>query len=160
MISVRSFLPKDAEGVVSLILSIQREEFGIPVTLTDQPDIADIPAFYQRDAGNFWVALRDGLVIGTIALLDIGNRESALRKMFVASSYRGAGHGVAKYLLDTLLSWSRVHDMHLIYLGTTDRFLAAHRFYEKNGFREIGYAELPNSFPIMKIDSKFYVKAP
>ena len=44
-----------------------------------------------------------------------------------------------------------------IYLGTTPKFLAAHRFYEKNGFAEIGKESLPEAFPIMSVDTKFYM---
>ena len=43
-----------------------------------------------------------------------------------------------------------------IYLGTTDKFLAAHRFYEKNGFKRIQPELLPTQFPKMKVDSRFY----
>jgi hypothetical protein len=43
-----------------------------------------------------------------------------------------------------------------IFLGTTPHFLAAHRFYEKNGFCEIAKSALPASFPVMEIDTKFY----
>jgi RimJ/RimL family protein N-acetyltransferase len=43
-----------------------------------------------------------------------------------------------------------------IYLGTTAEFLAAHRFYEKNGFKEIAKSQLPPAFPIMAVDTKFY----
>lgn len=31
-----------------------------------------------------------------------------------------------------------------------------HRFYEKNGFTEIDVAQLPENFPIMQVDKKFY----
>ena len=40
----------------------------------DQPDLLQIPQFYQSGAGNFWVALDGEEVVGTVALLDIGNR--------------------------------------------------------------------------------------
>jgi hypothetical protein len=40
-------------GVVSVIIPIQREEFGLPIALEDQPDLRDIPSFYQTGAGNF-----------------------------------------------------------------------------------------------------------
>ena len=52
MLLVRPFDPADAEAVASLILSIQRDEFGIAVTRAEQPDLADIPHFYQSGAGN------------------------------------------------------------------------------------------------------------
>lgn len=43
-----------------------------------------------------------------------------------------------------------------LYLGTVDAFKAAHRFYEREGFKEIEAAELPADFPRMPIDTKFY----
>ena len=48
------------------------------------------------------------------------------------------------------------HAVREVYLGTTAKFLAAHRFYEKNGFVEIDHSELPESFPVMVVDTKFY----
>ncbi|MGC8035309.1 GNAT family N-acetyltransferase, partial [Salmonella enterica] len=86
---------------------------------------------------NFWVAVDVGKVVGTISLLDIGNAQVALRKMFVAASHRGKEHGTAARLLEGAIAWARAQGVRQIFLGTTDKFLAAHRFYEKNGFRLI-----------------------
>ena len=158
MIEVVPFLPAHADGVVSLILPIQQSEFGIPVTLADQPDLLDIPGFYQRGAGNFWVALHQGQVVGSIALLDIGHHQSALRKMFVAPAWRGREHGVAARLLDTLVASGRAAQVREVWLGTTDKFLAAHRFYEKHGFRQVPREALPARFPVMAVDTRFYLR--
>src|ERR1700674_5856438 len=79
MIEVVEFSARHRAGVVELILSIQ-QEFDIPITLNDQPDLLDIPGFYQQNRGNFWVALADTRVVGTIALQDIGNAQGALQK--------------------------------------------------------------------------------
>ncbi|WP_296945980.1 GNAT family N-acetyltransferase [uncultured Massilia sp.] len=160
MTQIVPFSPSHADGVVGVVLPIQREEFGIPVTLAGQPDLLDIPGFYQQGDGQFWVALDGGVVVGTIALRDIGDGAGALRKMFVAASHRGAAQGVAQRLLDTLLDWARARDMRRIWLGTTDRFLAAHRFYARNGFEEVGMAALPAAFPVMAVDTKFYTRVP
>jgi GNAT superfamily N-acetyltransferase len=81
---------------------------------------------------------------------------AALRKMFVDALFRGDGTKTAKKLLRTLISWSENHGIKEIFLGTTQKFLAAHKFYEKNGFMKIPKSELPDTFPIMKVDSKFY----
>ena len=158
-IEIVPFEPSHADGVVAVILPIQQSEFEIPITLEAQPDLRDIPGFYQRANGNFWVAVDGGKVVGTVALLDIGDGQAALRKMFVRADRRGAEHGVARRLLETLLTWCRARGVREVYLGTTAVFLAAHRFYEKNGFREIARAELPARFPVMQVDTKFYVRA-
>jgi len=156
MIRIVPFSAEHADGVVAVILPIQQIEFEIPITLEAQPDLLDIRGFYQRGHGNFWVAVDDGTVVGTVALLDIGGGQAALRKMFVASSHRGAQHGVAAALLHTLLDWCRLRGIRSVFLGTTAKFLAAHRFYEKNGFREISRDGLPAAFPIMVVDTRFY----
>ena len=159
IVRITPFENTHRDGVVALILPIQQEEFGLPVTLADQQDLLDIPGFYQQGNGQFWVALDGGVVVGTIALLDIGNGEGALRKMFVAPGHRGGAHGTAQRLLDTLLDWARARGMRQLYLGTTAKFLAAHRFYGKHGFREIEAVGLPATFPIMKVDTRFYMRA-
>ena len=156
MIEIQPFSKQYSSGVADVIVPIQQEEFDIPITLEAQSDLLDIPQFYQKDNGNFWVALDSSEVIGTIALIDIGNNEGALRKMFVKKKYRGSGSGVAQNLLQTLFDWCKKHDYSSIYLGTTTKFHAAHRFYEKNAFIEVEKTELPDSFPVMSVDTKFY----
>ncbi|WP_086997944.1 GNAT family N-acetyltransferase [Rhizobium sullae] len=158
-IEIRPFAAPDIDGVFSVILPIQRDEFGFAITADDQPDLQVIPDFYQSGKGQFWVAERNGVIVGTVGLKDIGNNRAALRKMFVAAPVRGPGHGVAAKLLDTLLAHAKAHGIRDIFLGTTDRFLAAHRFYEKNGFTEIKRGDLPRSFPLMAVDNKFYRRA-
>jgi N-acetylglutamate synthase-like GNAT family acetyltransferase len=150
------FRPAFDNAVVELIVGIQRGEFGIDITAEQQPDLRRIRSYYQRGDGNFWVALCDGRVVGTTALLDIGNRQCALRKMFVHAEHRGSRAGTARLLLETLLVWSRERRTRDIFLGTTPKFLAAHRFYEKNGFVEIAKSKLPPAFPIMEVDTRFY----
>jgi N-acetylglutamate synthase-like GNAT family acetyltransferase len=157
-IRIEHYTDKYKQQVIDLIVPIQQEEFNIPITAADQPDLQQIPTFYQKDNGNFWLALADNNVVGTIALLDIGNQQGALRKMFVHKDYRGKIYGTGQLLLNTLFSWAQQKAYTEIYLGTTAKFLAAHRFYEKNGFDEISIPELPTSFPRMEVDVKFYKK--
>lgn len=159
VIRIAPFVPEHAAGVIEVILPIQQQEFGVAVTLQDQPDLLDIAGFYRRGAGNFWVALDGAAVVGTIALLDIGNGQAALRKMFVRAAWRGRERGVAQRLLGTLLDWGRGQGLREIFLGTTAQFLAAHRFYEKNGFAVTAKEKLPPAFPVMAVDTKFYRRA-
>jgi N-acetylglutamate synthase-like GNAT family acetyltransferase len=159
MLEIRPFSPEFAAGVVDVILPIQQQEFEIPITLEGQPDLLDIASFYQNGKGNFWVALDGGKVVGTISLLDIGDDQVALRKMFVAASHRGGQYGTARHLLEGAVAWAREVGVKQIYLGTTARFLAAHRFYEKNGFVLIDKTALPAAFPVMVVDTRFYALA-
>jgi N-acetylglutamate synthase-like GNAT family acetyltransferase len=144
------------DEVTNLIVSIQRNEFDIPISLEDQPDLNEIAQFYQINGGNFWIAKFNNKVIGTIALLNIDSHKGALRKMFVANEYRGKKFDVGRNLLNTLINWAKHKKMSEILLGTTEKFTRAQRFYEKNGFVEIQEHFLPKEFPIMKVDVKFY----
>ncbi|RRV09289.1 GNAT family N-acetyltransferase [Pseudomonas sp. v388] len=156
-IQIKRFEPHDQQGVIEVIVPIQREEFGIAITAEDQPDLKAIPEFYQSGNGDFWVAKAGERVVGTIGLKDIGANQAALRKMFVAAEYRGREFGVAAKLLHRLVEDAGRNGVKDIFLGTTDKFLAAHRFYEKHGFSEVAKENLPASFPLMAVDSKFYV---
>jgi len=156
VIEIQPFETKYESEVIQLILSIQRDEFGIPITAEDQPDLRIIPDFYQSGNGDFLVAVSGQSVVGTIALKGIGNGQAALRKMFVAAPFRGREYQVAARLLTKLLTDAVSHGVSEVFLGTTGKFVAAHRFYEKHGFREITAKELPASFPRMGFDDKFY----
>jgi GNAT superfamily N-acetyltransferase len=153
---VRTFQPADQAQVLALVLTIQREEFGIPVTAEEQPDLQDVQKHYLWAGGHFWVAEADGMVVGTLGLLSIGHGDLALRKMFVAAAFRGKSRGVAAALLGAALAWAQARQVHRILLGTTEQFLAAHRFYEKHGFSVIPVDLLPPYFPRMRQDTRFY----
>ena len=155
-IIIQNYAKKFQDEIFGLILEIQQKEFGISINKEDQPDLSDIENFYQTGNGNFWVALFENHVVGTISLKDIGNHQAALRKMFVKAEYRGNQYKTAQLLLNRLLEWSHERSLTDIYLGTTDKFLAAHRFYEKNNFERVIPDQLPKNFPIMKVDTRFY----
>lgn len=156
MIVIDRFRAGDDDQVTALIVPIQNQEFGIPITAADQPDLAAIPDFYQHGHGGFWVAREGARIVGTIALKDFGDDQGALRKMFVAADRRGRDHGVAAGLLATLIAHARGVGVTRILLGTVDVLVAAHRFYEKNGFVRIDKRDLPAAFPLVAVDTRFY----
>ena len=153
---IRRFTPADRDAVIAMILPIQRGEFGLAITAEDQPDLADVAAYYQRGAGEFWVAEAAGKIVGTIALKDIGGSEAALRKMFVVPALRGQRAGLAGPLLASLLDHARARHVHRLFLGTADRLAAAQRFYAKHGFTRVAAEDLPAGFPRMAVDTMFY----
>jgi N-acetylglutamate synthase-like GNAT family acetyltransferase len=150
------FEKKYQQAIVDLILPIQQQEFNLPITIQDQPDLQDISSFYLKGKGNFWIALCGSQLVGTIGLIDIGNGQAVLRKMFVHLEHRGKEKGVAQLLFDTLAIWCHQKSAKEVFLGTIDSMLAAHRFYFKNGFLEIQKTELPDSFPVMRVDNRFF----
>lgn len=155
-ITYRSYAKSDEDAVIAHILAIQQGEFAVPVTAEDQPDLRAVAEVYQSGTGGFWVAEREGRIVGTIGLIGFGTSEGALRKMFVAAEARGRELGVAAGLLDILLAHARDKGIKGITLGTIERLHAARRFYEKNGFVLIAPEDLPQGFPRMAVDTHFY----
>lgn len=153
---IEEYSHHEPQQIIQLIVGIQRDELGIQIASEDQPDLMNIKPFYQKGNGNFWLAKDKNKIVGTIALIDIGKEEVALRKMFVDRDYRGGKKGVAQALMDVLINWCRSRSVKNIYLGTIDIMKAAHRFYEKNGFQKVKKEELPAGFPLMKVDNVFY----
>lgn len=146
------------QQVIDLIVGIQSGEFGVKITANDQPDLADIENFYQLGNGNFWLAVSENKVLGTISLVDIGNSQVGLRKMFVKKGYRGKPLNIGQKLMDTATQWCIERSIKQIYLGTVPTYYAAHRFYEKNGFSRLEKSELPKAFHLMDADKWFYFK--
>lgn len=150
------FDPKYQFEVIDLVERIQVREFSIPIEESQRKELQSIPESFQKNKSNYWVALFNGKVIGTIAVIDIGHNAFELRDVFLDQEYRGQQTGFAKKLLDTVLAWSRNYDIKTIFLGTTLSFKAAHRFYEKHGFYEIIRKEMPSYCQPMDCDEKFY----
>lgn len=157
-IVIAPFNGEHTQDIIQLITHIQQQEFHVAVTAADQPDLSNIASVYQSGNGNFWLALHEGEVVGTIALIDAGQGIGALRKMFVKKSFRGKEIGLGKKLLDILLEWAGNKGFTDIYLGTVPVLEAALRFYEKNGFTRVAKENLPSNFPVMQVDTVFFRK--
>lgn len=160
-IAIVPYTERFKDAVRDFVLGIQQGEFGVAITYDDQPDLKNIPGIYQKNGGNFWLALDGEHLIGTTALIDAGNGNGILRKMFVTKEYRGASYGIGQQLFDTLLAWAEAHSICDIYLGTiVERFTSGVRFYEKNGFVAIEDSELPECVTRIKmpLDNRHYRK--
>ncbi|WP_143308496.1 GNAT family N-acetyltransferase [Chitinophaga vietnamensis] len=158
-IAFTTFIPAYEQQVATLITNIQQKEFGVPITFADQPDLSNIPSFYQQGKGNFWCALnQQSEVVGTIALIDTGSNIGAIRKMFVRADYRGKEKNVAAQLLQILESHAQNKGLKQLYLGTVPLLKAALRFYEKNGYEPVAEQDLPPQFPKMAVDTVFFKK--
>ncbi len=97
----------------------------------DDEDLDKIRQIYSGK-GKFWIAVKDGKLVGTVAVRDLGNNVAKLNRMFVLVNYHGSGLG--QELLNTALLHVRLYGFNKIVLNTHVLMHRAHRFYEKNGF--------------------------
>ncbi|MBK9983526.1 MAG: GNAT family N-acetyltransferase [Saprospiraceae bacterium] len=154
-IFIQEFIPIYQSQVTDHILDIENNEFNMNLTLDMQPDLADIHAMYQKQKGNFWIALHDDQVIGTTGIYYLNNSGVELRRMFVKATYRGNEFGVGQHLLDSAISWTKENGFKEIFLETTDWLTAASRFYLKNNFTYISKDKLPRNLPVLRNSGKF-----
>ena len=155
--TITQYEDKYKDQTINLILSIQQDEFNIDTKEEDRPDLQDIPSTYlDHPHSNFWLALYNDNVIGTISIASITKHKLALQNMYVHKDFRGMKYDTASKLLKETINFAKEKDIKKIFLGTAADFFAAHKFYERNGFAQINKESLPKEFPIMSVDSKFY----
>lgn len=152
---IETYSGKFDDEIVSLILSIQNNEAQIALSLQEQPDLLDIHRNYQQPGGEFWIALSDGKVIGTIGLMIKEKHCAVLKKFFVKKEFRSQKIGLALY--NRLLQYAISKEIHHIILDTPAVAHASHRFYEKAGFYRINTEELPVPYSYPDRDSILYI---
>lgn len=105
----------------------------------------------------YWLALKDDEVVGTVGLLFIDSQNAILKSMMVQKDFRGS-FGLSHLLLHKAIDCCIEKQVETIYLGTMTQFKAAQKFYQKNGFKEISEKELPTNFIRNPLDKIFFYK--
>ena len=155
ILKVETYSGKFDDEIISLILSIQNDEAKIGLSLQEQPDLLDIHRSYQQPGGQFWIALSDGKVIGTLGLMLRENHCAVMKKFFVKKAFRSQKVGLSLY--NKLLKYAIRKEVHHIILDTPAVAQESHRFYEKAGFDRISSEELPVPYSYPDRDSILYL---
>lgn len=144
------------DDVIQLILQIQNIEFEVNIQLDEQPDIQDIPKYFQTSGGNFWLAINDeDKLVGTLGLQAFNLKTAILKKFFVNPEYRG--HKVGKALYDELIEFAKAQKFSEILLDTPAKATRSHQFYRQAGFQEINKQELPIPYIYPDRDSLIFL---
>ena len=127
---------------INLILTILENEFysfGY-----ERPDLFNIPETYQANNWNFWIAIEKGKVVGTVGLRNYGNNRGLLKRLYVNKNFRRTGLGSKLFV--TLVKFAKEKNYREVFLGTSEKMIAANQFYLKMGFKRIDSfpAEIPN----------------
>lgn len=151
---IEPYSEKYTNEIIALILDIQNTEARIALPLSEQPDLLDIPRYYRQGGGEFFVAVSDGKVIGTIGLMVREQHCAILKKFFVHRDFRAQGIGLTLY--SELLRHAKRQGVQHIFLDTPSVARVSHRFYEKAGFHRIRAEELPIAYSYPDRNSLLY----
>lgn len=136
MLEIRPFQPADQTAARALILAGLAAHWGwLDPSLN--PDLDDIAASYA--GGVFLVAVNDGRLVGTGALLPEAAGVGRIVRMSVSAAERRRGIGRA--VLRALIAAAAARGYTRIVLETTTTWADAIAFYEANGFRRTHEAE-------------------
>lgn len=151
-IRIEEYQPVHQPAINEMMKRIQAE-FAEAITSRHSTVMAEV---YQLPGQKYWIAFHNNTVIGTIGLVMYGNHNAVVKRMMVDPDYRGKKFPTAQLLLDTAFEWGKQQGAKRIYLGTMKQFIAAQKFYLKNGFEEIKIGELPADYPPNPMDTLFY----
>ncbi len=90
----------------------------------------------RQDDITFWTAWHAQILVGCIALKDLGDGHGEIKSMHIAEAARGKG--VAQKLVALLIEAAKARSYHRLSLetGTLPAFKPARALYERLGFEE------------------------
>jgi N-acetylglutamate synthase-like GNAT family acetyltransferase len=154
-VTIEPFNESHQHSINVLSREIQRE-FFIPFSSKDSRSITELSKDLNQ---KYWVALSYGKVIGTVGIVKIGDNKGVLKRMFLKKGFRGQEHKISHKLLQLAIYYAMENGIKEIYLGTMTQFVAAQKFYVKQGFVQIQEEQLPKDFPANPQDTLFYMIA-
>jgi GNAT superfamily N-acetyltransferase len=164
-VQIVPYEPEHQEQVVALVLHVQNIEYGLGISLEEQPDLLAIEAEYVGTGGGFWVAISgDGQVVGTIGVqvkaAQNGAHWGIMKKFFVQLEHRGraldGGDSLSSRLYGALLAHAHSIGLRGILLDTPKAAERSHAFYQRVGFRPIAREDLPFDYSYPDRDSRLF----
>jgi putative acetyltransferase len=107
------------------------DEYGL-MERSEEAQLADPQAHFVDPGGQIFVALGDGAVVGTCAVVPSGTDEYELAKLTVAPEFRG--HGIARRLVERSIAFARDRGARRVMLLSNSKLQSAIRLYESMGF--------------------------
>jgi len=148
--------PHHLAQLVDLINYCQNIEAKLNIKMAEQDDIFQISSYYQFKGGNFWIALEKNQVVGSIALLPIGNQTGVLKKFFTYPQFRGQPNRLGAKLYQELLHFAQANNFKRLVLDTPEDETRSHYFYEKHGFKQVTPRQFNANYPYPDRNSRLY----
>ena len=153
-IQIQPYDPVYQERINAMMAGIQ-DEYNEIITTRHSTKIQEV---YMKPGQKYWVALAEEQVAGTIGIVMFEKDKAVVKRMMVDKDFRGEAYGTANQLMCVALEWAANEGARVVYLGTMTQFVAAQRFYLKNGYVSIPEKELPLQYPQNPMDTVFFKK--
>lgn len=99
------------------------------------------PETILERGGHIYMALRDGIGVGCVALVPMGNGVFELSKMAVSPELRG--FGIGRLILKHAIHQARQLGAGSLFLGSNTRLASAVTLYESAGFQHLPEERTP-----------------
>ena len=136
MFTLRRYKPADAEAVEYLhVHAIQQAGAYLGRGPWDD-DVYAIEEAYLNNQGEFLIGEWDGIFVAMGALHRTSRERAEIKRMRTHPDYQGRGFG--QRILTELEARARALGYRTLHLDTSIVQVPAQKFYEKNGFYEVG----------------------
>ncbi|MBE7636956.1 GNAT family N-acetyltransferase [Sneathiella sp. P13V-1] len=144
----------DAEGLITLIEKCYAGYEGCVLDVdNEEPQLRHIKTYFEGLGGEFWVAEKEGNVVGCIGYKPVeGGVE--IKHLYVDGDIRRQGLGTT--LCDLVEEAAVKRKCEKIVLWTDTRFHEAHSLYERRGF--VGKTETRELHDLSKSVEYYYEK--
>jgi ribosomal protein S18 acetylase RimI-like enzyme len=144
-VSIREFTPSDRDGVIELIIALQRFEMQFaPDHATPDRDFGEwycdqmLESVREHD-GKVLIAIHGGTLCGMIAGYDADDPEARSRYFYIAElsvSEAMRSQGVGSQLIAAIEDLARARGHHTTVIGVLVKNTRAHALYDRLGFRD------------------------
>ncbi len=132
-VRIRSFSSGDQKIAKQIILEGLGEHFGY-INPALNPDLEDIESSYPKRGYVFLIAEREGMMVGTGALVTESGETARIVRLSVIRNQRGLGIG--RSLVEHLLELAKQRNYNRIVVETNHDWCPAIKLYESLGFRQ------------------------
>jgi GNAT superfamily N-acetyltransferase len=136
--TLRPTRPDDLPRIHQLVDTIYHD-YGCWLDLELEPHWVAPGPYFRKSGGEFWVLVRDGRVLGTVAAYLHPDNSAELKCLYIHYDLRRQGW--AQYLVDVVEDYARNAGKTRLILWSDVRFVEAHQLYQKLGYTQDGYKD-------------------